>query len=83
MSLHMLFGLKVKHPSGLRLSHFFNRWDVLHFFFFVLKRFKCICVEKSSENIPKAQPVSVFCCSKLSAICFTSPAFQMERVGSD
>lgn len=29
MSLHMLFGLKVKHPSGLRLGHFFNRWDAL------------------------------------------------------
>lgn len=27
MSRHMLFSLKVKHPSGLRLHHFFNRWD--------------------------------------------------------
>ncbi len=27
MSCHMLFGLKVKQPSGLRLHHFFNRWD--------------------------------------------------------
>lgn len=27
MSCHMLFSLKVKQPSGLRLHHFFNRWD--------------------------------------------------------
>lgn len=27
MSRHMLLGLKVKHPSGLRLHYFFNRWD--------------------------------------------------------
>lgn len=85
MSLHMLFGLKVKHPSGLRLGHFFNRWDALqspppqthtHLF---LKQFKCVYVEKSSERCGKLSPAHSFAALNSLLYALRAPHFRWRE----
>lgn len=66
MSRHMLLGLEVKHPSGLRLHHFFNRWDALYIPPGNLSVFKL----KRALKDPKDRTILLFCCSILPAMLY-------------
>lgn len=67
MSRHMLFGLKVKHPSGSRLHHFFNRWDALHFL--PISHLSAFTLNRALKDLK----------APYSLLYFTSPAYQRWR----
>lgn len=83
MSRHMLLGLKVKHPSGFRLHHFFNRWDALYTFLPSVGDLSVFMLKRALKELLKKGPPhsSAALCSLL---CFTgTTTFQTEEAGSD